>query len=103
MVIGLLFAMCLTSGLCGICAGGGTLYATCCSVWWLVLQRRWHSTPTHKGGRKSATVAYRYVGVTASVTAAGVKGARDTAFIGADALPLSEQCGRSHTTFPGVN
>ena len=42
-------------------------------------------------GWKSAAVARRYVGVTASAAAAGVKRSRETAFIEADALPLSEQ------------
>ena len=48
-------------------------------------------------GWKSAAVARRYVGVTASAVAAGVKRSRETAFIGADALPLSEKFARSYT------
>ena len=39
-------------------------------------------------GWKSAAVARRYVGVTASAAAAGVKRSRETAFIEADALPF---------------
>ena len=54
-------------------------------------------------GWKSAAVARRYVGVTASAVAAGVKRSRETAFIGADALPLSEQFARSYTAFRGAN
>ena len=54
-------------------------------------------------GWKSAAVARRYVGVTASAAAAGVKRYRETAFIEADALPLSEQFARSYTAFPGAN
>ena len=41
-------------------------------------------------GWKSKTVARRHVGVTASAAAAGVKRSRETAFIEADALQLSE-------------
>ena len=36
--------------------------------------------------------ARRHVRMTASAAAEGVKRSRDTAFIDADALPLSEQC-----------
>ena len=54
-------------------------------------------------GWKSAAVARRYVGVTASAAAAGVKRSRETAFIEADALPLSEQFARSYTAFRGAN
>ena len=54
-------------------------------------------------GWKSATVAGRYVGVTASAAAAGLKHSRETAFIEADTLPLSEQFVRSHTAFPWAN
>ena len=54
-------------------------------------------------GWKSAAVARRYVGVTASAAAAGVKRSRETAFIEAGALPLSEQLSRSITTFRGAN
>ena len=39
----------------------------------------------------SATVVRRYVGVTASAAAAGMKRSRETAFIEADTLLLSEQ------------
>ena len=46
-------------------------------------------------GWKSATVARRYVGVTASAAAAVVKCSRETAFIEPDALPLSERFVRS--------
>ena len=53
-------------------------------------------------GWKSAAVARRYVGVTASAAAAGVKRSRETAFIEADALPLSEQFARSYTAFRGA-
>ena len=54
-------------------------------------------------GWKSATVARRSVEVTASTAAAGVKRSRGSAFIEADALPLSEQLARSHTTLPRAN
>ena len=54
-------------------------------------------------GWKSATVARRYVGVTASAAAAGMKRSREMAFNEADALPLSEQFVRSHTAFPRAN
>ena len=54
-------------------------------------------------GWKSAAVARRYVGVTASAAAAGVKRSRETAFIEADALPWSEQFARSYTAFRGAN
>ena len=50
-------------------------------------------------GWKSATVARRYVGVTAPAEAAGMKRSRETAFIEADALPLSEWFVRSHKAF----
>ena len=64
---------------------------------------------------KSATVARRYVGVTASAAAAGVKCSRQTAFIEADGykqntlrtsahdVSLFEQFARSHAAFPRVN
>ena len=54
-------------------------------------------------GWKSATVARRYVGVTASAAAAGTKRSRETAFIEADALPMSKQYMRSHSAFPRAN
>ena len=54
-------------------------------------------------GWKSATVARRYVGATASVAVAGVKRSRETAFIEADALPPSEQFVRAHTASPGAD
>jgi len=54
-------------------------------------------------GWKSAVVARRYVGATASAAAAGVKRSRETAFIEADALPWSEQFARSYTAFRGAN
>ena len=54
-------------------------------------------------GWKSAAVARRYVGVTASAAAAGVKRSRETAFIEAGALPLSEQFARPYTAFRGAN
>ena len=54
-------------------------------------------------GWKLAAVARRYVGVTASVAAAGVKRSRETAFIEANALPLSGQFARSYTAFRGAN
>ena len=41
--------------------------------------------------------ARRHARVTASAAAAGVKRSRDTAFIDADALPLSEQFASSYT------
>ena len=50
-------------------------------------------------GWKSAAVARRYVGVTASAAAAGVKRSRETAFIETGALPLSDQFPRSYTAF----
>ena len=50
-------------------------------------------------GWKSASVARRYVGATASAAAVGAKRSRETAFIEADALPLSDQFTRSHTAF----
>ena len=52
---------------------------------------------------EAATVARRYVGVTASAAAAGMKRSREAAFIEADALPLSEPFVRSHTAFPRAN
>ena len=54
-------------------------------------------------GWKSAVVGRRYVGVTASAAAAGVKHFRESAFIEVDALPLYEQFAHSHTTFPRAN
>ena len=54
-------------------------------------------------GGKSVTLARRYVGVTASATAVGMKRSREMAFIEADAVPLFEQFVRSHMAFPGVN
>ena len=54
-------------------------------------------------GWKSATVARRYVGVTASAAAAGMKCSRETAFMEADTLPLSERFVLSHTAFPRAN
>ena len=42
-------------------------------------------------GWKFATVARRYLGVTASAAASRMKRSRATAFIEADALPLSER------------
>ena len=50
-------------------------------------------------GWKSATVARRCAGVTASVAAVGVTRSRETASIEADALPLSEQFVRSSTAW----
>ena len=50
-------------------------------------------------GWKSASVARRYVVATASAAAVGAKRSRETAFIEADALPLSDQFTRSHTAF----
>lgn len=50
-------------------------------------------------GWKSATIARKYVGVTSSAAAAGVKRSRETASIEADALPLFEQFERSYTEF----
>ena len=50
-------------------------------------------------GWKSAAVARRYVGETASAAAAGVKRSRETAFIETGALPLSDQFPRSYTAF----
>ena len=50
-------------------------------------------------GWKSASVARRYVGGTASAAAAGAKRSRETTFIEADALPLFEQVARSYTAF----
>ena len=54
-------------------------------------------------GWKSKTVARRHVGVTASAAAAGVKRSRETAFIEAEALPLSEQFVRSRAAFAQAN
>ena len=54
-------------------------------------------------GWKSASIARRYVGVTASAAASGAKRFRETAFIEADVSPLSEQFARSHTTFRRAN
>ena len=51
-------------------------------------------------GWKSAAVAGRYVGVTASAAGSrGAKRSRDTAFIDADALPLSKGFGDSYAAF----
>ena len=52
---------------------------------------------------KSATVTRRYVRVTASAAAVGTMRSRETAFIEADALPLSEQFVRAHTASPGAD
>lgn len=52
---------------------------------------------------KSATVARRCIGVTASAAATGVKRSRETVFLEADALPLSERFARSSTAFPRAN
>ncbi|CAM9525004.1 unnamed protein product [Laminaria digitata] len=46
-------------------------------------------------------VLMEYAGVTASAAVAGAKRSRETTFIEADALPLSEQFTRSHTAFLG--
>ena len=55
-------------------------------------------------GWKSAAVASRYVGVTASAAESrGAKRSRDTAFIDPDALPLSEGFGNSYTAFSRDN
>lgn len=53
-------------------------------------------------GGKSATVARKYVGVTASAATAGVKRCRGTAFIEADTLPLSGHFARSTQLSDGV-
>ena len=51
-------------------------------------------------GWKSPVVASRYVGVTASAASSkGTKRSRDTAFIDADALPLSEGFAESYAAF----
>ena len=52
---------------------------------------------------KSATVARRCVGVYASAAAAGMKHSCETAFIEADALPLSEELACSYTASPRPN
>ena len=52
---------------------------------------------------KSATVTRRYVRVTASAAAVGTMRSRETAFIEADALPLSERFVRSRTALPRAN
>ena len=54
-------------------------------------------------GSKSATVARRYIGVTASAAAGGGKHSRESVFIEVDAVPLSEQFSRSYTAFPRAN
>ena len=55
-------------------------------------------------GWKSAAVAGSYVGVTASAAGSrGAKRSRDSAFIDADALPLSEGFGDSYAAFPRDN
>ena len=55
-------------------------------------------------GLKSAAVAGRYVGVTASAAGSrGAKRSRDTAFIDADALPLSKGFGDAYAAFPRDN
>ena len=52
-------------------------------------------------GWRSPAVASIYVGVTASVPpSSGAKRSRDTAFIQADALPLSAGFGKAYTAFP---
>ena len=50
-------------------------------------------------GWKFASVVCRYVGVTAAAAAAGAKHSRETAFMEADALPLSQQFARLYTAF----
>ena len=60
-------------------------------------------TLTEYVGWKSATVGRRYVAVTASASAAGVNRSRETAFIEAEALPLSEQFVRSRAAFAQAN
>ena len=54
-------------------------------------------------GWTSVKVARRYVGITASAAATGVKRSRETVFLEADALPLSERFARSSTAFPRAN
>ena len=54
-------------------------------------------------GWKSASVARRYVGVTASAAVAGVKRPHEAAFIEAEALPLSKELARSYTAFKRAN
>ena len=54
-------------------------------------------------GWKFAKVARRYLALTASAAAAGMKRSRETAFIEADARPLSERFVRSHKAFPRAN
>ena len=55
-------------------------------------------------GWKSAAVAGRYAGATASASGSrGAKRSRDAAFIDADTLPLSGGCGDSYATFPRDN
>ena len=51
-------------------------------------------------GWTSATVARRYLGLTASAAAAGVKRSRETVFLEVDALPLPEQFARSYAALP---
>ena len=51
-------------------------------------------------GWNSGTGSRRYVGMTASVAAAGVKHSRGTAFIEAPARPLPKQFSRSYAAFP---
>ena len=50
-------------------------------------------------GWKSTSVSRRHVGVATSAAAVGVKRSRETAFVEADTLPLSEQFARSYTAF----
>ena len=55
-------------------------------------------------GWKSSAMASRFVEVTASAAASrGTKRPRDTAFIQADILPLSEGFGKSCASFSGDN
>lgn len=54
-------------------------------------------------GWNPATVASGYVGVTTSATAAGMMCARVTAFLGADALPLSVHCAVSYAELSNDN
>ena len=50
-------------------------------------------------GWKSASVARRYVGVTASAAGAGAKRSHETAFIEAGAVPLSDRFAPLYTAF----
>ena len=54
-------------------------------------------------GWKFAKVARRYLALTASAAAAGMKRSRETAFIEVDVLPLSQRLVCSHTAFPRAN